>query len=229
MRMVIRKIIRIDEELCNGCGLCIPNCAEGALQIVDGKAVLLSDIYCDGLGACLGHCPEGAISMIERAAKAFDEEAVHAHLARQHALESGCPSATVQKLEAEAPAPAARGSALRHWPVQLNLVPVEAPFFKGAELLVVADCVPVAYPDLHSSFLSGRSVVVGCPKFDDAGGYAEKLGEILRRNEVKSVIIAHMEVPCCSCLTWVVDRAVEASGKQIPVERCVITVRGEIR
>jgi len=227
-KMVIRDIVQIDEELCNGCGLCIPNCAEGALKIVDGKARLVSDVYCDGLGACLGNCPQGAISIIEREAEDFDEEAVHTHLAHQHTLECGCPSTAVQTLEARAE-PAARGSALGHWPVQLNLVPVEAPFFKGADLLVVADCVPVAYPDLHGTLLPGRSVVVGCPKFDDAQGYAEKLGEILRRNEVKTVTVAHMEVPCCSGLSWVVNKAVEASGKQIPVERRVITVSGEIR
>lgn len=227
--MVIRKVIRIDEELCNGCGLCVPNCAEGALQMVDGKAMLLSDIYCDGLGACLGHCPKGAISLIEREARAFDKEVVHAHLARQHTLEEVCSSTTVQKLEVEAPLLPTRGSALSHWPVQLNLVPVEAPFFRGVELLVVADCVPVAYPDLHSSLLPRRSVVIGCPKFDDARGYMKKLGEILKQNEVKTVIIVHMEVPCCSGLSRVVFEAVEASGKQISVERRVITVRGEIR
>jgi len=227
--MVLRKIVRIDEELCDGCGQCIPNCAEGALQIVDGKVRLISEAYCDGLGACLGHCPQGAITIEERASDPFDEEAVHAHLAGQHALECGCPSTVVQNLEPRTPEPSERGSALRHWPVQLNLVPLEAPFFDGADLLVVADCVPVAYPDLHGTLLSGRSVVVGCPTFDDARGYADKLGEILKRNDVRSVTIAHMEVPCCSGLAWIVDRAVEASGKKIPVKRHVITVRGEMR
>ncbi len=234
--MVVRKIVRIDEELCNGCGQCIPNCAEGALQIVDGKARLVSDVYCDGLGACLGHCPQGAISILEREADPFDEEAVHARLkmleergSEKETLACGCPSSLVQDLKATAPAPSFGGSALRQWPVQLNLVPLEAPFFEDADLLVMADCVPVAYPNLHASLLPGRTIVIGCPKFDDALGYAEKLGEILRRNGVRSVTIAHMEVPCCSGLNWVVERAVEASGKQIPVRRHVVTVRGEMR
>ena len=233
--MVARKIVQIDEELCNGCGQCIPNCAEGALQIVDGKARIVKEMYCDGLGACLGHCPEGAITIIEREADPFDEEAVHAHLAGQEAhqpaqetLACGCPSTVVQNLEASAPAPTIGSSALRQWPVQLNLVPLEAPFFDDADLLVMADCVPVAYPNLHASLLPGRTVVIGCPKFDDARGYAEKLGEILKRNDVRSVTVAHMEVPCCSGLNWVVEGAVAASGKQIPVRRHVITVRGEM-
>jgi len=227
--MVLRKIVRIDEELCDGCGQCIPNCAEGALQIVDGKARLVSEAYCDGLGACLGHCPKGAITIEERDADSFDEEAVHAHLANQHILECGCPSTVVQTLEAGTPQPPARESALRHWPVQLNLVPLEAPFFDGADLLVIADCVPFAYPDLHGTLLTGRSVVIGCPKFDDARGYAEKLGEILRRNDLRSITVVHMEVPCCSGLAWIVGGAVEASGKQIPAKKHVITVRGEMR
>ncbi len=226
--MVLRKIVRIDEELCDGCGQCIPNCAEGALQIVDGKARLVSESYCDGLGACLGLCPKGAITIEEREADPFDEEAVHAHLANERILECGCPSTVVQTREAGTPGPSARESALRHWPVQLNLVPFEAPFFEGADLLVVADCVPIAYPDLHGTFLTGRSVVIGCPKFDDARRYADKLGEILRRNDLGSIAVVHMEVPCCSGLPWIVDGAVEASGKQIPVERHMITVRGEV-
>ena len=234
--MVMRNIVEIDEELCNGCGQCIPNCAEGALQIVDGKARIVKDVYCDGLGACLGHCPQGALEVIEREADPFDEEAVHAYLSghetrdqEQETLACGCPSSVVQDLEPTAPAPSLGGSALRQWPVQLNLVPLEAPFFDDADLLVMADCVPVAYPNLHASLLPGRTVVIGCPKFDDAGRYAEKLGEILKRNNVRSVTIAHMEVPCCSGLNWIVAKAVEASGKDMPVRRHVITVRGEMR
>lgn len=206
----IRKIVRIDEELCNGCGLCIPNCAEGALQIIDGKARLVSDNYCDGLGACLGHCPQGAILIIEREAEAFDEDAVHAHLARIR------------------PSPSPGTSTLRQWPVQLNLVPSKAAFFEDSDLLVIADCVPLAYPNVHDSLLSMKSVVMGCPKFDDAQGYVKKLTEILKNNNVKSVTVAHMEVPCCSGLLWIVKKAIEASGKQIPLERQVITIRGEI-
>lgn len=234
--MVVRKIAQIDEELCNGCGQCIPNCAEGALQIVDGKARLVSDVYCDGLGTCLGNCPQGAINIIEREAYHFDKEAVHAYLKilevhkpDLETLACGCPSSTIQSLEAIAQSPSIVGSALRQWPVQLNLVPFKAPFFDDADLLVMADCVPVAYPKLHASLLPGRAIVIGCPKFDDARGYAEKLGEILRRNDVRSVTVANMEVPCCSGLNWVVERAVEASGKQVPVMRYMITIKGEMR
>jgi NAD-dependent dihydropyrimidine dehydrogenase PreA subunit len=208
--METRKIVQIDEELCNGCGLCIPKCAEGALQIIDGKARIVSDVYCDGLGACLGHCPQGAIQIIEREAEAFDEVAVHAHLARKK------------------PTPVPGTSALRQWPVQLYLVPSKAAFFNDSDLLVIADCVPLAYPNVHGSLLSKKSVVMGCPKFDDAQGYVEKLTEIFKNNSVKSITVAHMEVPCCSGLLWVVKKAIEASGKQIPLERQVITIRGEI-
>jgi len=227
--MVLRKIVRIDEDLCDGCGQCIPGCAEGALQIIDGKARLISDAYCDGLGACLGHCPQGAITIEERETDPFDEEAVKAHLSEQQALECGCPSAAVQIVEAPASPPGPSGkSALRQWPVKLRLTPVTAPFFDHAHLLVAADCVPFAYPGLHS-LLAGRSVVIGCPKFDDARGYAEKLGEILRRNDVESVTVVNMEVPCCHGLRWVVDRAVEASGRRIPVRRHVVTVKGTLQ
>lgn len=227
--MVSRNIVLLDEEVCDGCGLCIPNCAEGALRIVDGKARLVGDSYCDGLGACLGHCPRGAISIIEREAEPFDEAAVQKHLAEREEPAHSCANGINQDLESPVPGPTRTASALGHWPIQLNLVPRKAPFFEGADLLVVADCVPFAYPNLHSSLLPGRSVVVGCPKFDDARGYAEKLGEILRLNGVRSVTVAHMEVPCCSGLMWVVDRAVEASGKPIPVARLVVNVRGGIK
>ncbi len=234
--MVVRKIVQIDEELCNGCGRCIPNCAEGALKIVDGKARIVKDMYCDGLGACLGHCPMGALTIIEREANPFDEDAVHAYLLGQEAhnqkqetLACGCASSMVQNLEPSTLAPSFKGSALKQWPVQLNLVPLKASFFDDANLLVMADCVPVAYPNLHSSLLLGKTVVIGCPKFDDVGGYAKKLGEILKRNNVKSVTVAHMEVPCCSGLRSIVGQAVEASGKRIPIRYHIVTVRGELR
>ena len=240
--MVVRNIVEIDEGLCNGCGQCIPNCAEGALQIVEGKARIVKDMYCDGLGACLGNCPQGAISIIQREADEFDEEAVHEFLAQRDASEHpvakqpgsevtvacGCPSSQVQQLEASVPEEAVGGSALSNWPVQLKLVPVKAPFFKDADLLVVADCVPVAFPDLHAKLLKGRPIVIGCPKFDDAQGYAEKLGEILRLNGVRTVTVVHMEVPCCSSMNGIVDYAVRASGKPIPVMRATVSVRGEI-
>lgn len=232
--MFVRNIVQIDEELCNGCGQCIPNCAEGALQIVDGKARLDKDMYCDGLGACLSHCPQGAINIIQREADPFNEEAAHAHQAEKEMQKVEKNSArarsftVIQTLNAGTTEPTAKSSALSHWPIQLNLVPIEAPFFNGSDLLVVADCVPVAYPNLHSSLLPGRSVVVGCPKFDDAKGYAEKLSEILKHNDVRSIAVAHMDVPCCSGLNRIVDWAEQAAGKQIPVRRYVITVRGEL-
>ena len=240
--MVVRNIVEIDEGLCNGCGECIPNCAEGALKIVDSKARIVKDMYCDGLGACLGHCPQRAISIIQREANEFDEEAVHEFLAQRDVGERGvdekpgsevatawgCASGQVQQLEAGAPKEAVGGSALSHWPVQLKLVPVKAPFYDDADLLVVADCVPVAFPDLHAKLLRGRPIVIGCPKFDDAQGYAEKLGEILRQNSVRTLTVVHMEVPCCSSMNGVVDYAVRASGKPIPVMRATVSVRGEI-
>ncbi|MGD2201586.1 MAG: 4Fe-4S binding protein [Candidatus Bathyarchaeota archaeon] len=224
-----RKIIEIDEEKCDGCGLCIPNCAEGALQIVDGKARLVSDIYCDGLGACLGHCPQGAMEIIEREAPAFDEEAVHEHLKSLEQQPVTCPSVSPLNLEAGTPQPTHRESALRHWPVQLRLVPPEAPRFEDGDLLVVADCVPVAHPDFHGSLLPGRAVVMGCPKLDDIASHGEKLKEIFKRNDVRSVTVAMMEVPCCSGLGKVVDYAIEAAGKPIPVRKHIIKVGGEMR
>jgi len=227
--MATRSIVEIDEELCDGCGLCVPSCAEGALRIVDGKARLIDDVYCDGLGACLGHCPRGAITTVEREADPFSEEAVHEHLERQM-QRGGAPSADAGEPEDRPPETRrTRESALRNWPVQLRLVSAGAPFFDGAELLVVADCVPFAYPDLHGGLLAGRTAVVGCTKFDDARGYAEKLGEILGRNDVRGITVVNMEVPCCSGLAWAVDRAVESSGKQIPVRRGIVTVGGELR
>ena len=228
--MTVRNIVEIDEELCDGCGQCVPGCAEGALKIVEGKARLVRDQYCDGLGACLGHCPRGAISVIQREAAPFDEEAVHEHLskakAEEESLACGCHSSTVRSLEPEEVQPNRVESTLGNWPVQLNLVPLEAPFFDGADLLVMADCVAVAYPGLHAELLPGRAVVMGCPKFDDARRYADKLGEIIRRNDVRRVTVVHMEVPCCSGLNWIAESAVEASGRDVPVSRSVIGVRG---
>ncbi len=232
--MVLREIVRIDEGLCDGCGICVPSCAEGALQIIDGKARLISEDHCDGLGACIGRCPRGAISVVEREAEPFDEEAVHANFdeeeiqkAGEGVLVCGCPSNAVQAFESSQ-TQTVESSALRQWPVQLNLVPTEAKFFEGADLLVVADCVPVAYPNLHASLLPDKAIVIGCPKFDDARRHTEKLAEILKRNGVRSVTVARMEVPCCSGLERIVERAVEASGKKVPLRRHVVTVRGEM-
>ncbi len=232
--MVKRNMVHIDEEKCDGCGQCIPNCAEGALQIIDGKARIVDDSYCDGLGACLGHCPRDAITIIEREAPEFDEEAVHEHLEilkNNEAQAFGCPASQVQSLEGS-PAiddvETSTPSALRHWPVQLNLVPVKAPFFRDADLLLLADCTAVAYPTLHQRLLEGKTVVMGCPKFDDVKHYVEKLAEMLKVNDVRSLTVAHMEVPCCSALNVVARRALDASGKMIPTQRLIVSVGGDI-
>jgi ferredoxin len=209
LRMVTRKIVNIDEALCNGCGSCIPKCAEGALQMVNGKATIVKDIYCDGLGACIGHCPQGAITIVEREAENFDEEAASVHAGK-------------------AEVNADKKQVLPQWPVKLNLVPVEASFFEKADLLIAADCALVACSNFRGALLHGKRILIGCPKFDDVRVYAQKLGEILKRNNIASITIAHMEVPCCSGLKWVVDKAVAASGKQIPIKQCVITIGGAI-
>ena len=207
--MVVRRIVKIDEALCTGCGNCIPKCAEGALQIVDGKARVVRDVYCDGLGACLGHCPQGAIAIEEREAEGFDSEAVHTHISKPKEKKPEKPSRP-------------------QWPVQLNLVPIEASFYQGADLLLVADCVPVAYPGLHEIFMPGKRTMIGCPKFDDAQEYVKKLGEILKRNKVASITILYMEVPCCSGLKWIVDQAIKTSGKKILVKSYETTIDGKV-
>ena len=244
--MTTRKIVRIDEEKCNGCGLCIPNCAEGAIQIVDGKAKLVSDKFCDGLGACLGHCPEDAITISEREAEEFDEKAVEFHLHNQRGIQpkpkpqpkpqpgfTGCPSSRV--LQFHVPKPIETGPAtpsvsmLSQWPVQLKLVPVDAPYFQDADLLVAADCVPFTYPDFHQDFLKGKAVVVGCPKLDDIKLYREKLTEIFKTNSIKSVTLPFMEVPCCFGLVKATEDAIAASGKNIPLKKVKIGIRGDIK
>lgn len=241
--MTTRKIVQIDEAKCTGCGLCIPNCAEGALRIVDGKARLISDKFCDGLGACLGHCPEDAIRIIEREAEEFDEKAVEAHLHRQEeALPtpqpqpqfSGCPSSRVLQFlppaqRAETGQRPSSVSQLSQWPIQLKLVPVDAPYFQEADLLVAADCVPFAYPDFHQALLKGKAVVVGCPKLDDIQLYREKLTAIFKANSIKSVTVPFMEVPCCFGLVKATEEAIEASGKPIPLKKVKIGIRGEIK
>lgn len=247
---VIRKIIEIDEELCDGCGNCVPSCAEGALEIIDGKARVVADIYCDGLGACLGECPQDALHIVEREAEEFDEEAVEEFLAEKKAakpaepkimpmVSGGCPSARMQTFKSPAadPARARTGdasagpevdSALSHWPVQIMLVPPTAPFLKGADLLVLADCVPVAFPTLHRDFLQGKAVMMGCPKFDDAQHYIEKFAQICKVSGIKSITSVVMEVPCCSALPMIVKKGMALSGAQIPMEEVVISTRGKI-
>ena len=254
---VTRKIVEIDEELCDGCGQCIPSCAQGALEIVDGKARIIEDKLCDGLGARLGECPTGALKVIEREADEFDEEAVHQHLAEQEkapkeeTMACGCPSASMQSFGAAGgwpsagmqsfadtgarpatgvPAAAAdeAESALSHWPVQIMLVPAQAPFLKGADLLVVADCVPIAYPSFHQDFLQGKAVVMGCPKLDDAQHYIDKFAEIFKYSGVNSITIPIIEVPCCSGLPIIVKKGMEKAGVKIPIEEIVISTRGKI-
>jgi Fe-S-cluster-containing hydrogenase component 2 len=230
-KILFRKIVKIEEELCNGCGECVPNCAEGALQIIDGKARLVKDEYCDGLGACLGHCPQDAIQIIEREAKAFDEEAVHDYLnlIKQENISiqaSNSPSRIVSEYVTDDSV--SEESYLSHWPIQLNLVPVNAPFFEQRELLMVADCVPVAYPNLHRDLLKERAIVISCPKLDNAKFYVEKLTEIFKNNDIVGIQVLHMEVPCCSGLNVIVKRAVKESGRNIPIKRKVVTVKGEI-
>jgi len=243
--MATRKIVKIDEEKCTGCGLCIPNCAEGALQIVGGKAKLMSEKFCDGLGACLGHCPEDAITVIEREAEEFDEKAVEAHLHKQKEARpqpkpqpspifTGCPSSRAMQFKVPetrtgSGSAAPSESQLAHWPVQLKLVPVNAPYFQDADLLIAADCVPFAYPDFHRDFLKGKAVVVGCPKLDDIQYYKEKLTEIFKANSIKSITLPHMEVPCCFGLVKATEDAIAASGKNIPLKKVKIGIRGDIK
>jgi len=228
-----REIINIDEEKCDGCGVCIPSCAEGALQIVDGKARLVKESYCDGLGACLNECPQGAITMEEREAEAFNEEEVKVNLKGKrelvNSLPCGCPSTIEQSWEAQVEKKAIKApSLLSHWPVKLRLVNADAPYFRGEELVVAADCGPFAYGSFHQDFLDERAVVIGCPKFDDLEFYQEKLTEILQNSGIKKVIVVRMEVPCCSGWLTVVRNAVSSSGKEIVIEEKVIGIQGEL-
>lgn len=231
-----RAIVVIDEDKCNGCGACLPSCAEGALQIVDGKARLIADRYCDGLGACLGECPEGAISIQERDADAFDEQAVAAHLdggGRQHEpAHAGCPGQAIQVLPraAGSPGPDTAGklqSELAQWPIQLALVSPRAPYFDRANLLVAADCVPFAFPDLHRQYMRDRALVIACPKLDDTSHYAAKLAEIVKANQVRSVTVLHMEVPCCFGLAQIVNAATRGTG--VTVRDVVIGIDGTVK
>jgi ferredoxin len=270
-----RKIINIDEARCNGCGDCIPNCPEGALQIIDGKARLISDLFCDGLGACIGHCPQDAIAVQEREAEPYDEKKVMKNIVRQgenvikaHLLHlkdhgergylkealqylkdnnislpelgdpaymhHGCPGSKVMDLGRSKAKEESRTqkqgdvtSRLAQWPVQIMLIPPSAPFFKGADLLIAADCVPFAYGDFHSDLLKSRALLVGCPKLDDAESYKKKITEIFKSNDINSVACAHMEVPCCFGMVSVVKSAIEASGKDIPFTDITITIKGK--
>ena len=234
-----RQIIRIDQEKCDGCGMCVPSCAEGAIQIVDGKAQLLADKFCDGLGACLGECPQGALTVEEREAEEFvgpapGFEAPHPAPPPPPAAAPAesevfvCPGSRMRQIERPAAAPAAGESALGHWPVKLRLVAPKAPFLQGASLLVAADCAPFAAGDFHARYLKGKALVCGCPKFDNLEEYAAKLTAILMENDIREISIVNMEVPCCFGLVQVVRQALEASGKHPPVTICTLGTAGQI-
>jgi NAD-dependent dihydropyrimidine dehydrogenase PreA subunit len=249
MARTIRKIVRIDEARCDGCGDCIPSCAEGALEVVDGKARMVADALCDGLGACIGLCPRGAITVEEREAEAFDEAEVHARMPAPPpalrpvpALVAPAPSprprprlSVVQASDAAPPACAparpsrAGDSRLGHWPVQLRLVSPQASFLRGADLLVAADCVPFAYPAFHEKLLAGRAVVIACPKLDDMRDGLARLEATFRAAGVRSVTVARMEVPCCGGISAVARRALAAAGSDAPLSEVVVGVDGTAR
>lgn len=232
--MVMRNIVRIDEEKCNGCGQCATACAEGAIQIVDGKARLISEIYCDGLGACIGTCPEGAITVEQREAPDFDEAATKAHLAEQQKTESQdvpvCPGLLPRDLKPQdrTSKSSASPSQLSHWPVQLKLLSPAMPCFANADLLLVADCVPFAMGDFHNKLLKDHSVAVGCPKLDNVEFYIEKVAAILKANKLRSLTVVHMEVPCCFGLTHIARQAIARSGAKIPFDDITIDLQGNI-
>ena len=235
--MVKRNIVKIDENKCNGCGQCVNACAEGAIEIIDGKAKLVSEIYCDGLGACLGTCPQDAITIEQCEAAEFDQEATKEHLAKakntQKTADFICPGLMAAKLretdgQNDSPGAAGGVSRLSHWPVQLKLVSPSAPYFANADLLLVADCVPFAMGDFHEKFLKEHSVVVGCPKLDDAGFYIDKLGQILTANNINSLTVVHMEVPCCRGLTQIAKQAISKNKIEMVFEDVTIDLQGNI-
>ncbi|MDD5692150.1 MAG: 4Fe-4S binding protein [Candidatus Omnitrophica bacterium] len=251
--MAKRKIITIDEKKCNGCSLCIPNCPEGAIQIIDNKARLVSDLFCDGLGACLGHCPQEAISIEEREAEEYSESKVMENIVKQgkntiiahlkhlkeHRQEKYLKEALdflkknniktgfeQENQHAQTGCPGSR-TQLWQWPVQLMLVPAHASYLQDADILIAADCVPFAYADFHEELLNGKALLVGCPKLDDTRIYEEKLGQIFKNNDIKSVTYAHMEVPCCFGLVGIIRSAIQESGKKILFKEIIISISGE--
>ncbi len=230
-----RKMVKIDEQKCNGCGICVPSCAEGALKIIGGKARLVSDTYCDGLGACLYECPRGAITIEERAADEFNETAAKQHLHDNNTetehVSDGCPSAKVRILSKtdHETSSAHQTSQLNHWPVQLTLVPANAPFLKGADIVLAADCTAFAYPDFHRDFLKNHALLVACPKLDDFEAHLEKLTEIIAKSAPKSLTVVRMEVPCCAGLVFMAKQAIAASNNPVPLREIVISVNGEVK
>lgn len=230
---MLRKIIKIDQEKCNGCGACAAACHEGAIEMIDGKARLTREDYCDGLGDCLPACPVDAITFEEREAPAYNEEAVrHAKMEKFGVkLPCGCPGSQSKAIKREAPSATAKAapvtSQLSQWPCQIKLVPVNAPYFEGANLLVAADCTAFAYGNFHNEFIRNHITLIGCPKLDE-GDYAEKLTQIIANNNIKSVKIVRMEVPCCGGIENAVKRALQASGKFIPWQVVTISTDGRI-
>ena len=227
---MVRRIIQIDEEKCNGCGACAKACHEGAIGMVDGKAKLLRDDYCDGLGDCLPTCPTGAITFVEREAAAYDEAAVKANQAAKSCPSGGCPGSMAKALshkETAPAAPVALESQLRQWPVQIKLAPIRAPWFDGAKLLIAADCTAYAYANFHQDFIRNHVTLVGCPKLD-AVDYSMKLTEILKQNDIRSVTVVRMEVPCCGGIEFAVKKALQDSGKFIPWNVVTISIDGKI-
>ena len=232
-----RRIIEIDQDKCNGCGACAEACHEGAIAMVDGKAQLMRDDYCDGLGDCLPTCPTGAITFVEREAAAYDEQAVMENKQRKMrnegmTLPCGCPGSQSRNIQRqEAPAvetpQAQQTSRLSQWPVQIKLVPVNAPYFDGARLLIAADCTAYAYAAFHERFIKGHITLVGCPKLDSVD-YAEKLTEIIRSNDIKSVTVVRMEVPCCGGLEMAARRALEQCGRDLPWQVCTVHIDGTV-
>jgi NAD-dependent dihydropyrimidine dehydrogenase PreA subunit len=231
----VRKIIQIDEEKCNGCGQCITACAEKALALVDGKARLVNEVYCDGLAACIGRCPQDALHIIERESQAFDEEATNQHIQEQSAKApafQGCPGSALRQIERgeeEQTAGQRQQPELTHWPVQLALVPPGAKFLNGTDLVLIADCVPFAYANVHADFIRDHSVLVACPKLDDAEAHLEKLTEILKAGDIRSLSVVHMEVPCCSGLAYIAREAMKRSGKDLPFKEITIGIKGQIK
>lgn len=227
--MVKRKILHIDQDKCTGCGLCVPSCAEGALQIVDGKLTLISDNLCDGLGACLGECPYDAIRIVEREAAAFDSEAVKQHLTQYRNTHGGCPSVQLvhhQVQDGSTPT-IEQTSKLTQWPIQLTLVPTNIDVFNNANLLIAADCVPFAFANFHEKFLKNHSLLIGCPKLDNREFYLKKLIQIFKTSSIQSIKVVNMEVPCCQGLHHLVRQAVTLAGKDIPITQDIISIKGK--